>query len=200
MTDIPDVPGVPPLNSYGANDVVLLLADVVSEILGFFAPQWGIYLDGFPVLTYDSQIGFNYSQDWKVSTYPVEQGSFQTYNKVQMPSEIRCRFSAGAGTLNRQEMLQSVDAVMSTTELYDVVTPENVFLGYNFTHRDYDREAANVGLVVVDLWLTEVLETATAQFQSTQSPVTAGQVGVGNAAAPPTDQSTQSAVTSAGIG
>ena len=52
-------------------------------------------------------------------------------------------------------MLQSIDAVMSTTALYDVVTPETVYLGYNFMHRDYDREAERVGLVVIDIWLQE---------------------------------------------
>lgn len=181
MADVPNLPGVPALTGYAANDVALLLEDAVSEIVGGLGePQWGIYLDGFPVLTYDNQAAFSYSQDWKISTYPVEEGSFTTYDKVQQPSEIRCRFSAGASVLNRQAMLQSIDAVMNTTDLYDVVTPEVTYLGYNFAHRDYDREAASVGLIVVDVWLVEVLQTATEQFQSTQSPAYAGQVGLGN--------------------
>ena len=181
MINVPNVPGVPPLSSYSTNPVDLLIADVIGVVLGLLgAPQWGIYLNGFPVLSYDNQISFGYKQDWKVSTYPVEQGSFQSYDKVQLPSEIRCRFSAGASAVNRQEMLASIDAVMSDTNLYDVVTPEEVYLNYNFMHRDYDREAESAGMVVIDIWLMEIIETATAQFQNTQSPANAGQQGLGN--------------------
>ena len=88
---------------------------------------------------------------------------------------------------------------MSTTLIYDIVTPEAVYLNYNFTHRDYDREAASAGLVVIDLWFVEVIESATAQFQSTQNPAVAGQAGLGNVPAPTTDSGTTSAVTAAGI-
>jgi hypothetical protein len=179
--NVPNVPGVPPLPSYSPNNVALLFADAVGTLLGVItAPQWGIYLNGAPVLSYDNQVSFGYKQDWKISTYSVEQGSFQTYDKVQLPSEIRCRFSAGASVVNRQMMLASIDAVMSDTNLYDVVTPEKVYLGYNFMHRDYDRDAESAGMVVVDIWLMEIIETATAQFQSTQSPTNAGQQGLGN--------------------
>lgn len=199
MPQVPNVPGVPALSSYSATGIVLLLADVVGAIFGILLPtQWGIFLDGIPVLSYDNQVSFEYSQDWRISTYPVEQGSFQSYDKVQMPSEIRCRFSAGASVTNRQEMLQSIDEVMNTTDLYDVVTPEIVYLGYNFVHRDYNREASRVGLVEIDVFLMEVLETATAQFQDTLSPTTAGQVGLGNVSANPTDSGTAGSVVSAG--
>lgn len=201
MPAVPNVPGVPPLDSYSANNIVLLFADVVGAIFGILLPeQWGIFLDGVPVLSYDNQVGFEYGQHWKVSTYPVEQGSFQAYDKVQMPSQIRCRFSAGASVTNRQEMLSSIDAVMSTTELYDVVTPEIVYLDYNFVHRSYDREAARVGLVEIDVFLMEILQTATAQYQNTQNPTVAGQVGLGNVTAPQTSGAVSSTVFSGAVG
>ena len=170
MANVPNVPGVPPLPSYSQNNVELLFADAVGALLGVVtAPQWGIYLNGAPVITYDNQISFGYKQDWKISTYPIEQGSFQTYDKVQTPAEIRCRFSAGGSVINRQQMLASIDAVMSDTNLYDIVTPEKTYLNYNFMHRDYDRKAESAGMVVIDIFLMEVIETATAQSQNTAS-------------------------------
>ena len=198
--DVPNVPGVPALSSYSTNNIALLVEDAASVLLGLITatPQWGIYLNGVAVLSYDNQLSFSYKQDWKISTYPVEQGSFQTYDKVQTPSEIRCRFSAGASTVNRQEMLASVDAVMSDTNLYDVVTPENVYLHYNFSHRDYDREAESAGMVVIDVWLIEIMETATAQYQSTQSPVNAGQQGQGNTPTQTPSSSVQQQYSAAG--
>jgi|SRR5271156_6560860 len=180
MPDIPNVPGVPPLTSYAANTAVLLIADIASALLGFFGPEWGVFLNGFAVLSYDNQMSFSYGQDWKISTYPVEQGSYQSYDKVQLPSEIRCRFSAGGSVFNRQQMLASIDAVMSDINLYDIVTPENVYLSYNFMHRSYDRDAESAGMIVIDLGFMEILETATAQFQNTASPVNAGQTSQGN--------------------
>jgi len=181
MANVPNVPGVPLLNGYSASNIALLASDAASVLLGTFSTtQWGIYLNGAPVLSYDNQMFFSYAQDWKISTYPVEQGSFQSYDKVQLPSEIRCRFSSGGSTVNRQEMLASVDAVMSDTNLYDVVTPENVYLNYNFSHRDYDRNAESAGMIVIDIWLIEIIQTATAQYQNTASPTTAGQQSSGS--------------------
>lgn len=200
MPFVPNVPGVPPLSSYIPNSITPLIGDAASLILGALNVQiWGVFLDGIPVLTYDSFISFGYQQDWEISTYPVEDGSFTAYDKVQKPGEIRVRISAGADVLNRQAMLLAVDAQMSTTALYDIVTPEFVFLNYNFTRREYDREAARVGLVVVDLFFTEVIETATAQFQNTFSPTNAGQVGLGNVSTTPTDAQAQAAVSGQGI-
>ena len=198
MPQVPNLPGVPALDSYSENNIVLLVADAIEAILGVLSPQWGIFLDGFPVLTYDNQVNFEYGQDWKISTYPVEQGSFTTYDKVQTPSEIRCRFSAGASVTNRQDMLSSIDAVMSDTNLYDVVTPEVVYLDYNFMHRSYDREAARVGLVEIDVFLMEILQTATAQFLNTVNPTNSGQVGLGNVPATQTPAATQAGVNAAG--
>ena len=80
---------------------------------------------------------------------------------------------------------------MSTTSLYDVVTPEKTYLGYNFMHRDYDRDAESAGMIVIDIWLMEILQTATAQFQNTQSPTTAGQQGQGNVTAQTPNQTVE---------
>ena len=179
---MPDVPGVPPLSSYSENPVALLFADVASAVLGFFAPpQWGVYLNGSPVIVADNQISFDYKQDFPISTYPVEQGQFQTYDRVQLPAEIRLRFSAGGDATNRQNFLQSIDSVMySGTTLYDVLTPEETYLNYSFQHRDFSRTAeSGVGLITVDLWMLEVVQTATAQYQNTQQPGNAGQQGSG---------------------
>lgn len=180
MPDIPNVPGVPPLSSYGPNNITLLIADLVSFLIGSSAPQWGIYQDGEPVIDADSTVSFEFKQDFPVSDYPVEDGGFQSYDKVQLPSEIRVRVSSGGSVANRQALLTSIASVMNTTELYDVLTPEAVYLGYNFTHMDFKRDQMRAGLLVVDLWLTEIRVTSTATFTNTQQPAEAGQQNTGN--------------------
>jgi hypothetical protein len=147
---------------------------------------WGIYLNGVPVIAADSQVDFDYKQEFHIATYPVEQGQFQSYDKVQMPAEIRCKFSAGGTESNRQNFLQSIDAVMYSIDLFDVVTPEKVYTNYCFSHRDFTRSAdRGAGLIVVELSLIEVRETATAQYQNTQQPGNAGVQGQGAVPAVP---------------
>ena len=114
---VPNLPGVPALSSFAspAAGVVLLTADAVSLITQALYPQWGIYLNGSPILASSAQplfnlgtlinaaesllnslsfgifsvVDFAYKQDWTVSTYPVEEGGFQSYDKVQHPFDVR---------------------------------------------------------------------------------------------------------------
>lgn len=181
MPNVPKLPGVPPLASYLADPIVLMVADLVGSFFGAGAAQWGIFLNGAPVIEFDSTIAFEFRQDLPVPDYPVEEGGFQSYNKVQLPQDIRVRLSTGGSIAKRQRFLQSIDEVINTLELYDVVTPEVVYLGFNFTHRDFRRTAeAGNGLIVVDLWMTEIRETSTATFSGTQTPQGAGQQNTGN--------------------
>ena len=182
MPDIPNLPGVPALTSYIPNPISFLTNDVLGVLeASLFSNRWGVFIHftPIPVLFYDSEISFDYKQDWPISTYPVEQGGFQSYDKVRLPAEIRIRLSAGGSTLNRQAFLLSIDASIGTTGLYDIVTPEQVYFSYCFTHRDFDRTADKVGLIVVDLWFTEVLTTSTAEFQTVADPAVAGQSNPG---------------------
>ena len=190
--DVPNVPGVPNLSSYAVPDISLLAGDAIAALLSFFPglPQWGVFLGIIPVLTYDNVMSFSYHEDWKVSTYPVEQGSFQSYDKVQIPSEIRLRLSAGGSVQNRIALLTTIDLQMSQTLTYNILTPEKAYLNYNFMHRDYDKAAESAGMIVIDLWFIQILQTATALFQNTLNPANAsaqgaGAVGTSSISAPP---------------
>jgi hypothetical protein len=184
MPDIPNVPGVPPLSSFSADNVVLLFEDVVSAILGFLGgPQWGIFLDGVPAFDYNSIVDFDFKQDWPISDYQVEDGGFQSYDKVQMPFDVRVRVSSGGSEFERQSLLTSVLAAANTLDLYDVVTPEQTYPGCNITHVDFKRTATNgVGMIIIDIWFIEIRVTSTSTFSSTQNPTTSGQQNTGSVA------------------
>lgn len=181
MTGVPKVPGVPNLGSYAASAIVLLIEDVINLVIGEPQTLWGVYLDGELVIESDSMVSFDLRQDLPVSDYQVEEGAFQSYDKVQLPTEIRLRVSAGGDLVNRQRFLQSIDAVMNTTDLYDIVTPEMIYPSYNFSHRDFRRQSdQGNGLIVVDLWMTQIRETSQATFTNTAQPGAAGQQNSGN--------------------
>lgn len=189
MPDVPNLPGVPNLPSYGANNLVLLVADVASAILGFFAgPQWGIFLDGAQAFDYNSILDFDYKKDAPTSDYPVEEGSFVSYDKVQLPFDVKVRVVSGGSEAERQALLFAADDIINDLNLYDVVTPEKTYPSCNCTHTDIKRTNVNgVGVIVVDFWFIEIRQTATSTFSNTQSPTTAGQQNTGNVA--PSDAS-----------
>lgn len=181
MANVPKVPGVPSLGSYAASALTILIDDVINLVFGGTANVWGIYLDGSQVIEADSMAAFDLRQDLPTSDYQVEEGAFQSYDKVQLPAEIRVRVACGGDIAARQRFLASIDAVMNTTDLYDVVTPEEVYQGYNFTHRDFRRTGdQGNGLITVDLWLTQIRESSQATFTNTQTPAAAGQQNSGN--------------------
>lgn len=181
MPNIPNVPGVPPLSSYSANNIALLVADVATALNSLFGSQWGIYLNGLQAFDYQSIVDFDYKQDWPTADYPIEEGGFQSYDKVELPFDVKVRVVSGGSESDRQSLLDSVHAAAGTLDLFDVVTPEKTYTGCNISHIDYKRSAGSgVGMIMIDIWFIEIRESATANFANTQSPVNAGQVNTGN--------------------
>jgi hypothetical protein len=76
MPFVPNLPGVPALTSFAPiSSLSVLASDAVSALINFLFPQWGIFLFGIPVLFYDSQVSFEYRQDWPISNYPWSKGA-----------------------------------------------------------------------------------------------------------------------------
>lgn len=199
MPAVPNVPGVPTLSSYLSTPSPGLLIGAISSLVPGLQPLlWGIYSQfGLPLIASTlsplsnlilggavlnfSIIDFEYKRDWSISNYPVEQGGFQSYDKVQLPFDVRMRVAAGGSVSNRASLLALVESIANTVALYNVVTPEEVFLNCNVSHFDYKRTSINgLGVLIIDIWLTEIRETSTSTFSNTQSPTSANAVGLGN--------------------
>lgn len=165
-----------------ANVIELLAADAIGIFAGAFLPQpWGIYLGGAPVILANTVLSFDYRQQWSVSDYPVERGAFESYDKVQIPYDARFRMATGGSDADKMAFLDSIAAIAGDLNLYDIVTPDAVYLSCNITHYDYNRHATHgLGLLQVDIWVIEVRETATMAMSNTQSPSNAAQVNGGS--------------------
>ena len=143
-------------------------------------PQWGIFLTGSRAIIPDNIISFEFKQDFRVAEYPMEEGGFQNYNKVNTPYDARVRMSKGGTESDRQQFLDDIEALADSLELCDVVTPEKIYLSANLNHFDYHRTATNgVGLITVDVWLIEIRETISAKFSNTKQPSGASPTTVG---------------------
>lgn len=195
MSFIGDAAGVPALLGESITGAVttLLVADAAGFLTGILqTTQWGLYLDGIPVISADTVGSVEYKKDWTIATYPIEEGGFETYDKVSLPFEIRIRFAAGGSPSNRQALLASIDAIAGDTNLYDLVTPEVVYLNVNVSHYDYKRAAdSGVGLLIVELWCQEIRIQVSEGLTNTQSSTSTDPIDDGqqNAQTPTSNES-----------
>jgi hypothetical protein len=197
LVTVPNVPGVPPVafaTPGGAALPALLTGDLVSQFSSVFSPQWGIFLGGAPVITAESVTGFEFRNDWTISDYPVEGGTFESYDKVLLPYLAKVRFASGSSAQARANLLNQIAAVAAVTggqqPVYSVVTPEITYLSASISHYDYRREAQRgVGLVVIDVWLSQVIPQNTGALlaSSVQNPASADQQSIGAVAPVPAD-------------
>ena len=128
-----------------------------------------------------STVEFDFSAESPISTYPQEQGAFQSYDKIQLPYDIKMKLAVGGPPVQRQAFLSTLAALRTSLALLDIVTPEAVFTSCNCKHFDYRRTASNgVQLIVADVWFEEVRVAAGATFLSTQQPGDAAPQSIGN--------------------
>lgn len=193
--NVPKVPGVPAVFRspiFTQVESVLATAEALLLLFGSKTPVWGIFdrQTGRSVVTADNVVGFDYRNQNAVSDYPVENGGFQSYDKVANPFAIRLRFSAGGTTTTRQALINSIEAITNNLVLYDAVTPEKVYQNINVIGNDYRRTATNgVGLLEIDVYCVEIRQTATQAFTQTKSPAAADPVDGGQVQTkPPTQQ------------
>jgi hypothetical protein len=205
---VPAFPGVPTLRRPAARDlssdliavaggVALLTRD---NLLGYgvqITQQWGVFQqNGVPLAIWDNVVSVDYRHETRISTFPVEQGGFQSYNKVQMPYDARVRFTIGpSGLAARVSFLRDLEQAVLSLNYYLVVTPEAVYPNANLTHIDYRREARNgISLLVVDVWLEEVRATAVATNTTSPTPTNPDGSGSSSVNQPqsPTASQTQS--------
>lgn len=196
--DVPRSQGVPSVfRQLGAaeNTIATVVADVASIARLFEGPQWGIFDQaGAPVLLGDSVVALDFRQDYRVSDYPIEEGGFASYNKVQQPFDIRVSFavsgqqslissllSGGAlGSLisgispnisARSGFLTDLNMALKSLYLFSVVTPEMTYDSVNLTHCDYRRESRRgVTLLVIDVWCQEIRVAARGTYSGTKDP------------------------------
>jgi hypothetical protein len=152
------------------NTVRLLQADTVS-LFGPLSGPWGIFaLNGVPIAIADSIISLHYKQEWRIPNYPIEQGAFQSYNKVQMPFDVIVKMSKGGSTIDRQEFLNNIAAAAQSLNQYLVKTPERDFENATIARYDYERTAdAGRGLITVEIGLIEIRSSSTAAFTDTKA-------------------------------
>lgn len=165
------------------NVASLVVADAANILNFFLGPQWGVFnQDGSIALQPDSIVDMDFKREWSIPNYPVEQGSFETYNKIALPSDTNIRMTKGGSEAARQSFLLQVSALAKSLTLVNVAMPEGTLIrNVNIIRFDFRRTSTNgAGLITVDVALREIRVTATAAFSNTAAPSGADPVSNGN--------------------
>lgn len=201
--NVPALPGVPQLARSSQNALtslgpVLSGVAAVGALLKAFSTTitWGIFkqvpppsapdADGLvtvtvqgnltPVVTPDSILEFSYKNEYDISDYPIQDGSFASYNKVANPFETSVRMSKGGSQSDRAAFLAQIDQIIGTLDMYYILTPEKAYRNINPYRQELTRRGAGGAyfLTEVDLFFREV-RTATAQYTQTSTVTTNAQ-------------------------
>lgn len=120
--------------------------------------NWDIFdKDGGKALGFDTFFSCSMKAENKVSSNPVEKGSFADYNKVASPTAVSVVLGRTGKSDELAAFLTTLDKLADSTDLVSIVTPEKTFLDYTLVSYDYDRQAQNgVDRLIVGLMLQEI--------------------------------------------
>jgi hypothetical protein len=211
--------GIDLLNT-GAPTYAVVTAGTSANAGGFMASVSGVLgatSSGRPVLTPDSVLSLEWHGEERISDYPVQNGQFVSYNKVKVPFDLRMVMTcqglnyvqdalkpvtqlldqalsnvglAFGQPMSRDAFLRQLDAMLDSTDLYDVITPDKVYQNVNLVAYNHAKKKDEGGtLIIAELMFREVREllpTATVAIlpgeqissssESAASPVDAGTV------------------------
>lgn len=194
--NVPNVPGVPQLARSGLFPVTPTPELGNPAVQGALwqsasgAPTWGIFdAKGKLVVDPDNIVNFDNRNEWRISTYPVQQGQFAQYNKVAVPYEISVRLTKGKTKTERKNFLASIDKIAGDLNLYTIVSPERSYVGVNVLRYEVARRGVQGAffLAEVDIYFIQIQEvqpqysttgqaTANAQDPTAFDPVNGGLV------------------------
>jgi len=159
---VPDAPGVPPLNREPGST-----PDGVQEVnsdgilVNASKNVWGIFRaeDNQIAVKPDSIVSVEYDAEYRISDFQLQDGQFETYNKVAMPFETRVVLSKGGAEDDRRDFVRAIEDIRGDTALYNVVTPEWVYLNVNIARVSLARKRdQGGGLIEFELVLREIRE------------------------------------------
>jgi hypothetical protein len=189
------------------------------------APRWGIFdaagnqlgIDansGNPIITaLTSQItgitapvlstfAFEFRKETKISQFPIEGGSFASFNKVELPANPIVTLVMDGSESDRTNFLSAIDDACKSTALYSVVTPEVTYANYSLESYSYQRRATRgATLLMVEVVLEEIRQvsaafsTATKPIVNPQNPAATPQTNSGMTQPATPDVSTLKSIT-----
>lgn len=110
-----------------------------------------------------STVGVDFVKEMRVADFPVEGGSFASYNKVETPANPSVTLAIAGSENDRTNFLNAIDAATKSTNSYNVVTPTVTYVNYTLERYTYGRRAQRgATLLIVEVSLKEVRQVSAA--------------------------------------
>lgn len=170
---VPNLPGVPSLlRSPLVAEATTILSPLIGSFLGSFSQTWGIFDSrGNQAITPDTFLGIEYNYPTQVSNYPVEQGTFASYNKVDIPFTADVKMAVGGTLSDREHFYTALQNMVDSIDFYTVVTPEVRYSHMNLERYDYRRETKNgAGMLIVNCHFVQIRRAKTVYSGKTTVP------------------------------
>lgn len=173
--NVPQVPGVPAvlrgLTLPSLSELANLGLGALAAYL-FGIPRWGLYnQDGQRVVEFDTFLGVRFRDGSRISSFPVEQGAFSSFNKVDTPYDAELRFAHSGDMNSRGALLAQLAALKISLDLFSVVTPEIAYQTANVVGYSYERSSrTGPSQLIVSLYVEEVREIPRATAAQTAEP------------------------------
>lgn len=151
------------LKGLGKRTGVTLLGNLVSGLWDALFPGavWGIFDQESTTASIElsSVIEVDISSDSRVSDYPIQTGSFVSYNKVASPNFVSLRITKDGGETSRTALLDWLEVNKRETTLFDIVTPESRYKGMTLAGYRIVRSArSGAAMITADTLWQEVRE------------------------------------------
>ena len=117
---------------------------------------------GETALIFHSFLDFDYQNEGQAADYPIEEGSFASYNKTASPAEIRVTLGMQGGASELDRALNRLDEYQRGALLLTVATPSALYKNMTLESCNYKRsQEENAGMLTVELTLKEIREVKT---------------------------------------
>lgn len=180
---LPGVPSLPGLGTFVKSSLTAAIGAVQAAIWRAFQidQKWGIYdskgkslgdpgaiggvigslLSTIGVGSTLSTGGVEYTKEMKISDFPLENGGFASYNKVEMPSNPSVTLTFAGSESSRKTFLDAIDKACKSTDLYSVVTPEVTYINHAIERYSYQRRSERgCTLLIVEIILKEIRQVS----------------------------------------
>lgn len=145
--------------------------DKAADVATVTNRVWGIVDGADLAIAPDSIVAVEVKKEYNLPNYPMEDGAFQSYNKVKEPYDIKVKMSIGGNAAKLDAFLKTLDVLVASLKLYDVVTPDAMYVNANIHHYDFQRTATNgVGLLTVTVWAKEIRTDIIVAFANVKVP------------------------------
>lgn len=125
--------------------------------------EWTILDEGgATAVTFTSFVDIDLRNEGQALSYPIEEGSFANYNKVDAPLGIRVTLAVQGTDSDFEYILAKLDEYKREAVKLSVSTPARLYESMTLETYSYKRSReAGAGMLTVELSLVEVREVAT---------------------------------------